>query len=100
MAGYLSPFRDELERMVGRNKHDLLERATFFWRMTHYVIARYRKPHPDWLFVRHEDLSLDPLVRFGPIFKFLGLNYTPKVKRILEEHTKPGNPIERVNEFE
>jgi hypothetical protein len=97
MAEHLAPFRKEIESLVD-GKNDILDEATLLWRATHHTIAKYRQAHPDWVFVRHEDLSRNPVAGFEPIFEHLGIEYTPHAKRTIELYTRQGNPIERTGE--
>lgn len=97
MAEHLSPFQHEIERFAHR-QHDIVDEGTLLWRITHHMIAKYRQEHPDWLFVRHEDLSNEPITQFGRIFEYLRLAYTRGVKRTIRAYTREGNPAERPGE--
>jgi hypothetical protein len=99
MAAHLSPFQSEVERL-SRNKSDsdIVEEGTLLWRITHHMIMKYKQARPDWLYVRHEDLSRDPIAHFHGIFEYLRLPYTSGVKQRIEEYTRQGNPIERPGE--
>lgn len=95
MAAHLSPFQSEMERFSGKES-DIVEEGTLLWRITHHMIMKYKQAQPGWLYVRHEDLSRDPITHFDKIFNYLGLAYTSEVKRKIEEYTRRGNPIERL----
>jgi hypothetical protein len=91
---HLEPYRLEIEDFAQR-EHDILDQAALLWRLVHSTIASYRSRHPEWLFVRHEDLSLDPLGRYGPLFDALGLPYTEAVRAAIEQSTNPSNSADR-----
>src|SRR5262249_49793269 len=91
MAGPLAPFRDEI-RQSAWSEPDLIERGILLWRVVYSVALRYRRAHPDWEFLRHEDLSLHPQAEFGQLSARLGLQDTPRVRRTIEVHTSPDNP--------
>jgi hypothetical protein len=97
MSDQLAPFEDEIQRHA-RIDCGIVDDSILLWRITHHVIAKYRQLHPDWLFIRHEDLSRDPVIRFEPVFAHLGLAYTPSMRRKIEVCTCPGNPLERPGE--
>jgi hypothetical protein len=97
IADKLPVFRTEIERLAS-NRVEIIDEAALLWRVTHFIIAKYRCAHPDWLFVRHEDLSRDPVPRFEPVFHHLGLEYTSRVKQKIEASTCQGNPVERPGE--
>ncbi|MCC6208850.1 MAG: sulfotransferase [Gammaproteobacteria bacterium] len=91
MRDYLGPFEQRIKAMSG-SEHDLVERASLAWTMHHHVISLYRKRHPEWTFVRHEDISLDPVQSFADLYKKLGLPYTDKARSVIAEHTGKSNP--------
>ena len=54
----------------------LLDRAVLFYKCAMHVILAYREAHPDWIFVRHEDLAADPIqpnARLGTYTNFVNL---------------------------
>jgi len=87
----LSPFSEELvETQDGRG--DALHRAALLWKILHYVILRYRERYPNWLFRRHEDLSIDPMLQFEQIYLALNLPFDGRVRRVIRNHTGEENP--------
>lgn len=78
MRDRLAPFRTEMEEAVS-SQPDELDVGILLWRAMHHHIDLLRRDHPDWIFVRHEDLSLAPPVAFREIFDRLGLAYDDKV---------------------
>lgn len=97
MADHLAPFRQEMERMV-REGGDIVDEGILLWRLAHHTIANYRVSRPDWLFVRHEDLSRDPVRNFEGVFRYLKLDYDRKSRDFIAKCTGPGNPVERPGE--
>ena len=51
------------------------------------MILKYRDEHPDWLFIRHEDLSQNPLAGFKNIFSYLELEFTDHNAKIINHHS-------------
>jgi hypothetical protein len=94
MEDHLGPFQDEIEAYA-REEHDILDQAALLWRLVHHTIAGYRSRHPDWLFVRHEDLSRDPIGGFRSLFEALDLRYTDAVQAAIRRTTSPSNPVDR-----
>ena len=93
MKDYLGHFANEIEEFT-KNKQDLLDQAILLWRMMHHTILRYQTAHNDWLFLRHEDISNDPLHHFTYIFKYLNLTFTEHVKTTIEDYTNSSNHSE------
>ena len=66
------PIVDEPESYHPAN---VLENACQLWRLLHKVILAYRVRHPDWVVVRHEDLSARPTTAFAELFSQLDVPY-------------------------
>lgn len=91
----LLPFKDEIIDYVNR-KHDIIDQAILLWNYIYYVALKYRDQYPEWMFVRHEDLSLDPVNGFREIYKKLNLCFTKEIEEKIFEYTNEKNPIEQV----
>lgn len=100
MEKYLGKFEAEI-REHAETEGNTIDQALLLWNCIHYTINIYREDHPKWLFVRHEDLSLDPVGQFRSIYKAFGLEFTHKVKKKILESSGTHNPIEQQagNEF-
>lgn len=90
---HLSPFEAEIGEFVNHT-HDIVDRAALLWRLLHHIIREYQQTHPDWCFVRHEDLSQDPLSGFRTIFDKLNLEFGDRVCHAIQKHSGPANPTE------
>jgi hypothetical protein len=93
MQDYLEPFRSDIEQILSRPP-DILAQSILLWRMLHHVILRYRLKHPDWIFIRHEDLSADPVSSFERLFQRIGLAFTSRVRQTIQDYSRPENPCE------
>lgn len=91
MRDYLRPFEEQIRRM-SEGEHDLIERASLAWKMHHHVISLYKDRHPDWIFLRHEDISRDPPSSFELLYARLGLPFTGEAQRVIAEHSGKANP--------
>ena len=90
LRGHEAAIRD-----AARGQLSIVEQAILLWNLIHQRIVDYRDRHPEWLFVRHEDLSRDPLDGFIGIFQFLQLEFTPAVRQRIDEFSHGGNPAEQ-----
>jgi len=90
----LAPHADAV-RAAAVSPGDIVDQAILLWNLIHQRIVDYRDRHPEWLFVRHEDLSRDPLDGFIRIFQFLQLEFTPAVHERINEFTHGDNPAEQ-----
>lgn len=68
----LGPYEDRIREFAEREQ-DILEQAILMWNVLHHVIRGYEERHPDWSFVRHEDLSEEPLKGFRELYEKLDL---------------------------
>jgi hypothetical protein len=46
--------------------------------------------HPEWIAVSHEDLCIDPVLRFRDLFRRIDYQWSQKAKDYLEETNRPG----------
>ncbi len=85
----LAPFRDEIDAAASQPP-EVVDMGILLWKIFHHQIHRYRTEHPDWNFVRHEDLSRDPGSTFRELFDSLGLRFSQSVAEKLQTFTKDG----------
>ena len=95
MRDYLYPFESEIRAFV-QTEHDIMEQATLLWRIIHFTILQYQEKHKDWIFIRHEDLSTDPLYHFEYLYKKMNLALTDKEKQVIEDYSDEENPTEAI----
>jgi hypothetical protein len=91
MRDYLEPFEKEINALQ-KEKHGVIERAALTWKMHHYVISQYQKEHNDWCFLRHEDISQNPVDVFEQLYRGIGITFSPEIKQKIDEHSNKSNP--------
>ncbi len=91
MENWLEEDRAEMEAMPGQ---DIIGQAALLWRMIYGFLIRIRRSHPEFHFVRHEDLSHNPLHGFRNLYASLGLEFTPQVERAILNSSSSENPVE------
>lgn len=89
----VAPFEDEIREHAER-PGDAVEQAALLWRLLYGAVDGYRERHPDWLFLRHEEASLDPVGTFERLYERLGLELTPAARERIAHSSDPGNPAE------
>lgn len=94
MQHHLRGFQSEIEAFATETA-DIVDQGILLWNVIYDVILQYRNRHPDWIFVRHEDLSREPGSRFFDLFQSLGLKYTDSVRRAIADFSGPHNPGEQ-----
>lgn len=93
MNDYFQPYEAQISDFA-RKQHDIIEQAALVWKLIHHVIGKYQANHPDWLFIRHEDLSRDPVKGFQAIFEKLNIEFSDEIKNTVWDHSHSGNPAE------
>ena len=96
MRDFLLPFEKEIKESA-KTERDITDQAILLWNCIHSVVRKYQDKYSHrWLFVKHEDLSLDPVNKFKSIYKRLNLEYTHSAQNKIKENTGEHNPIEQV----
>jgi hypothetical protein len=90
---HLAPFEGEL-REFAEHEHDVVDQAILLWRLVYSTVLTFRERHPDWTFVRHEDLSRDPVRGFEELYATVGVEMDDRIRRSIAAHSAAGNPIE------
>lgn len=93
MEEHLGPFEAEIAEYAERPP-DIIDQACLLWRIIYYMVSKYKARHSNWIFLRHEDISREPLRYFEMLFAELGLEFTPEIERIITEHSNAANPVE------
>jgi hypothetical protein len=93
LRDYLQPFEAEI-RAYAAAPPDIIDQANLLWRIIHQTASTFREQHPDWVFVRHEDLSRNPLTSFHALYDDLNLDFAPAIEETLRTFTGGHNPQE------
>lgn len=91
IADYLAPFEGEI-RHFAEQPGDPIDEAVLLWRLVYATVDRYRAKRATWQFVRHEDLSLDPVDGYAALYAALGLEFTDRARDAIREHSSAKNP--------
>jgi sulfotransferase family protein len=87
----IRPYEGEI-RAQAREPGDDLAQAALLWRLLYNAVGAYRERHDDWLFLRHEDISLEPAESFEHVYGRLGLELTEPARAEIERASSAGNP--------
>lgn len=94
MERYLNKYRGELEDIV-RSSRDIVDQGALLWTMLYDVLSTYIDRNPDWIVVRHEDLSMQPLEGFRKLYTALGLAYSGESEKLIAAHSLDPRPVKR-----
>jgi Sulfotransferase family len=93
IEGPLARHAEQLRAFAARES-DITDQAGFLWRVLVDAILGFRRRHPDWLFVRYEDLTRDPGAGFRTICEHIDLPFAGNVRRAIEATTTSKNPTD------
>ena len=54
---------------------DIIGQCILMWKILYSYVQKLKKNNKNWIFVKHEDLSIDPMKEFQLLFKKLGLPF-------------------------
>lgn len=94
MRDLLAPFADEI-RSYAERPRSIVEQASLLWRMVYATALDFRARHSDWVFVRHEDLSRDPLGGYAALYERLGLTWSDGARAAIGAASAADNPAEQ-----
>jgi Sulfotransferase family len=93
MTGDLAPIADQIERFA-HTPPAILDHAALLWKALHLVVLRYRSQYPDWIMLRHEDISREPAQHFSQLSNTLGVGDTKAVLERARRTSQSDNPAE------
>ena len=79
---------------INNPPNDFISEACLIWLCTTNIILEYQNLYPNWIYIKHEDLSYDPINEFELLFKRLELPFSSKVKRFIQSTSSHSNPSE------
>jgi hypothetical protein len=91
MRDHLEPYREEMQSV---RRDDVIGQAALLWKLIYRTVDAVRSSQPGFLVVRHEDLSRDPIPGYRVLYAALGLEFTPRVEKIILNSSSSENPRE------
>lgn len=82
----LKPYKDQIITYQN-SEQDIIDQGILLWNLIYYRIHTFQQKYKNWIFVKHEDLSLEPILEFKKIYDKLGLKFTSKVEMGLIKST-------------
>ena len=91
---FFEPYRSQIENPP----NDPIEEAALVWTCLTAIIIKYKELYPQWIYIRHEDLSNDPIQQYRPLFEKLKLPFSHKIENYIKKTTSIKNPGEVTND--
>ncbi|WP_339383495.1 sulfotransferase [Oculatella sp. LEGE 06141] len=92
MRDYLHPFAAQISEYAASEK-DIIDQAALLWKLIHYRVSMYQVHHSNWIFVRHEDLSRDPIAQFAKLFQQLNIAFSLDIQATIADYSRPDEAI-------
>jgi hypothetical protein len=89
MRDHLEQDRPALEAVAA---DDVIGRAGLLWKVLYRHVHQTVSQNPDFISVRHDDLSRDPVSEFQKLYQKLGYRFTPKVENAILKSSSSKNP--------
>jgi hypothetical protein len=93
MRDWLEPFRPQLENLT-KTPEDVIGQGSLLWRMVYQVVQQLQARYPQFILVRHEDLSLHPLEGYRSLYQALDLDFSASAQRAILSSSSSENPKE------
>jgi hypothetical protein len=91
MRDHLEQYR---EQMLSVHPEDVIGQAALLWTLIYRVVRVTCEQNPDFIVVRHEDLSRDPMPGYRALYSSLGLEFSPRVEKVILSSSSSENPGE------
>ena len=92
MAGLLAPFAADITHFAS-HEEEIVAQLSLLWKIIFATANQYRQSHPNWLFVRYEDVAADPEQQFQLLFEQLGLTFSQQTAQAIRQ-SAAANPQE------
>ncbi len=87
---YLPQFKKQAQEYA-KGKHSKLEETVLLYNMVYQKAYELKQRYPNWIFVKHEDISINPEQEFRKLFEKLGLEHSLQVEAKVAELTNSKN---------
>jgi len=91
MRDFLEPYRGQIE---AANADDVIGQSALLWKLIYRTVHTTVERNPGFIAVRHEDLSLDPVNGYRKLYETLGLDFTSRIEKIIQNSSSSDNPVE------
>ncbi len=89
LMAILGPYADQII-LYTQEKPDIIDQGILLWNILYSRVMHYNTQYPDWIYIRHEDLSRNPVQVIKETYGKLDLIFTEKIekKSLNQQHLK------------
>lgn len=84
---WLSEFENEISDSV-KQPQTPIAKGILLWKIIYSTVTKYQNEYKNWLFIRHEDLSREPIEEFRKLFLFTGLKFDDDIQNKIYKMTE------------
>ena len=100
IKNHLQAYEEEIHDFAV-SKKDIIAQGILIWNMLYHVVSTFQTNYAkEWLFIRHEDVSRDPIGAFKEIFEFLSLDFSQEVQDLIIVTTTSSNATKKLRNSE
>jgi len=96
---HLCEYRSEIEEYSKTDKN-IVDQAILLWNLIHHMILKYRDNNPNWIFIKHEELSRSPIEEFSNLYKSLGLTFSTVIQQEIRKFSFADQSKENLGSLE
>jgi hypothetical protein len=78
-------------KYFAQNPGDIIDHGCLLWNLFHSAILKYMEEYPTWYFIKHEQVSRDPVAEFNKIFAYLDLEMNESIAKRIKHYTSSKN---------
>lgn len=90
LQGRLGQWESQI-RLHAAQQQPLIDEAILLWNILNGEIDRLRDEHPEWVIMRQEDLSRDPMTHFRILFDRLDVTWSDAVEQYIHDSSGAQN---------
>lgn len=86
---HLGGFKEDFIEYT-KEKKSLVDQAALFWNAIYKVALDFQERNNNFIFIKHEDVSLDPVGNFRTLYEKLDLDFSKEIEGKIEQTSKRG----------
>lgn len=83
------PQFEEKIKLYAKEEQPLIDQAILLWNIFHSFIFKQKQTYKEWIFIRHEDLSLYPMESFTKLMEEIGVTFNQEKASKYFSSSKP-----------
>jgi hypothetical protein len=93
MRDFLGPFEKQMIELE-QGEHDIIDQTALLWKILNYIVLEYKKKNKGWIFLRHEDIAMNPVDSFRDLYDKLSLVFSDDIRQTIYDFSKETNPVD------